>query len=139
MNTATTPPSAADTNIIGAIKLADMDLTLCDYIEAVNGQWYALAYCNAAHTYTNTYTNICEQKNLQNTLFTKPNPSRNAAENAGKYIAYVPAHLLRSAVPYTQHKNNAHSTRALIGRLTAELSQLNGGMNDGNRTCAPCV
>jgi hypothetical protein len=99
---------------IGAVTLDHMKLQLCDYIEAVNGVWYALAYFNDSRKHT-------EGPQHNGTIVKRLNSS-SAANDSGLYVAYVPQKMLGKAIPQYDDENN---TQSLINRLSAELSKLN--------------
>lgn len=102
---------------VGAVKLEGMDLQLCDYIEAVNGRWYALAYfndsCGCAEGINDNGTIVKQLKTA-------------GANDSGLCVAYVPQNLLDQAVPQFDDENN---TQMLIDRLSTELSKLNVGQS----------
>lgn len=98
---------------IGAVTVAGIPLQLCDYVESIGGNWYAVAYFSEAGPYDGK---ILEQAGV----VVKALPSSTGDE--GMQLAYVPMPELDKAIPRYQDENN---TQMLIDRLKKELGKLN--------------
>ena len=98
---------------IGAVMIDGFELQLCDYVEAVNGKWYALAYFNGQSSYT--------EGELDNGIIVKC-LNTGVVNNNALFVGYIPQSLLPLATPMYNDENN---TQMLIERLESELKKLN--------------
>ncbi|MCF8495322.1 MAG: hypothetical protein K9G62_01500 [Alphaproteobacteria bacterium] len=95
--------------VIGQVQVAGLNLQLCDYVERVEGKWYATAYFLDSPSVQDGWD--------KSGIYLK---TLKAAKDTR--LAFVPGDLLSKAVP---SYNDEGQTLDLIGRLEKELAKLN--------------
>lgn len=107
---------------IGAVTIGGLPFQLCDYIEFVNGHWFAVAYF--------AEKGLFDKKILaQANILTAELPGK---DDDSFQLAYVPRAQLERAIPQYNDEGN---TKALVDRLKKELTKLEvaQGKNDHTR------